>query len=58
MVIETEVFQTPNLIPLDFCLWVWMQVYNRNLIKRDKFLARIVNVATGTEKPEDKFRRK
>ena len=60
MVIETEVFQTPNLIPFDFCLWIWMQreVYNRKIIKRDKCLARIVNAAARKEKPEDQFRRK
>jgi hypothetical protein len=60
MVAEIELFQTPNLIPLDFCLWIWMQseVYNRKIIKRDTFLAPIVNAAARTEKREDQLRRK
>jgi hypothetical protein len=59
MVTEIELFQTPNVIPLDLCLWIWMQceVYNRKIIKRDKFLARIVNAAARTEKREDQLRR-
>jgi len=24
MVVETEMFETPELSALDFCLWVWM----------------------------------
>jgi hypothetical protein len=58
MVAEIELFQTPNLIPLDFCLWIWMQseVYNRQIIKRDTFLAPIVNAAARTEKREDQLR--
>jgi hypothetical protein len=60
MVAEIELFQPPNLIPLDFCLSIWMQseVYNRKIIKRDKFLAPIVNAAARTEKREDQLRRK
>jgi hypothetical protein len=58
VVTKIELFQTPNVIPLDFCLWVSMQrdVYNRKIIKRDKFLARIVNAAARTEKREDQLR--
>jgi len=28
---EMEVFEIPDLMPLDFCLWVWVgsEVYNR-----------------------------
>ena len=60
MVTGIEAFQTPKLISLDFCLWLWMQreVYNTKIIKRDKFLARIVNAAARTEKREDQLRRK
>ena len=51
MVTEIELLQTPNLIPLDFCLWIWIQreVYNRNIIKRDNFLPRSVYTAAQTE---------
>ena len=43
-----------------FFLWIWTQgeVYNRNIIKRDKFLARTVYAAARTEKREDQLRRK
>jgi hypothetical protein len=60
MVTEMEPFQTPNLIPLDFCLWIWMlrEVCNRKIIKRDTFSGRIVNAAARTEKREDQRRRK
>jgi len=60
MVTETELFRTPNRISLDFFLWIWMQgeVYNRNIIKRDKFLARTVYAAARTEKREDQLRGK
>jgi len=33
------------------------EVYNRKIIKRDKFLARIVNAAVRTQKREDQLRR-
>jgi len=31
MVTELELFETPDLIPLDFCLWGWMntEIYTR-----------------------------
>jgi hypothetical protein len=60
MVTEIELFQTPNVVPLHFCLWIWMQrkVYNGKIIKRDKFLARIVYAAARTGRCVDKLRRK
>jgi len=60
MVSETELLQTPNLIPLDFCLWIWMQreVYNRKIIERDNFLARTAYAAALTEKRQDQLRQK
>ena len=60
MVTETELFQIPNEISLDFCLWIWTQgeVYNRNIIKQNKFLARTVYAAARTEKREDQLRRR
>jgi len=58
MVTETVLFQSPDLISLDFCLCVWMQRegYNRKIIKQDKFLARTVYAAARTEKREDQLR--
>jgi hypothetical protein len=60
MVTAIELLRTPNLIQLDFCLWIWMQreVYNRKIIKRDNFVARTVYAAARTEKREDQLRRK
>ena len=60
MVTAIELLRTPNLIQLDFCLWIWMQreVYNTKIIKRDNFVARTVNAAARTEKREDQLRRK
>jgi hypothetical protein len=57
---EIGLFQPTNLIPLDFYLWIWMQrkVYNRMIIKRDKFLSRILCGAARTEKRENQLRRK
>ena len=51
MVTEIEAFQTPNLISLDICLWIWVhrEVYNRKIIKRDKFSLRVVNAAARTK---------
>jgi hypothetical protein len=41
-------------------MWIWVhrEVYNRNVIKRDKLLACIVNAAARTEKRKDQLRRK
>lgn len=60
MVTAIELLRTPNLIQLDFCLWIWMQreVYNRKIIKRDNSLARTVYAAARTDKREDQLRRK
>lgn len=60
MVTAIELLRTPNLIQLDFCLWIWMQreVCNRKIIKRDNFVARTVYAAARTEKREDQLRRK
>lgn len=60
MVTAIELLRTPNLIQLDFCLWIWMQreVYNTKIIKRDNFVARTVYAAARTDKREDQLRRK
>jgi hypothetical protein len=33
MLTETELLESPDLIPLDFCLWVWLksEVDERNV---------------------------
>jgi len=35
---ELEVFEAPDLIPLDFCLWGWMkrEGYNGDVDRRDE----------------------
>ena len=47
MVTEIELFESPDLIPLDFCLWGWMksEVYKRKVDTRDESLARILDAA-------------
>ena len=47
MVTETELFQSPDTTPVDFCLqdWVKSEVYKRKLITRDELLARVLDVA-------------
>ena len=59
MVTKIRVFKPPNLIPLDFCFWTWMksEVYNRKIIKRNKYLVRILNADARTERREDQLRR-
>jgi len=60
VVTETKIFQTPNLVPLDSCLWIWMQreVYSWKIINRDKFPARIVYAASRKEIRNDQLRKK
>jgi hypothetical protein len=47
MEIEMSCFESPDLMPLDFCLWDWMksEVYKRTVDKRDELLARILDTA-------------
>jgi hypothetical protein len=60
MVTEVELFESPDRLPLDFCLWVWMkrEVYKRKLDTRDELIARILDAADRIEKREDQLRRK
>jgi len=60
MDIEIELFESPDLSPLKFCLWSWMksEVYKRKVGKRDESLPRILDAATRIEKREDRLRRK
>jgi len=47
MVIEIELFESPVLTPLDFCLWGWMKskVLRRKVATRHKSLARNLDAA-------------
>jgi len=42
MVTEVELCESPDLTPLDFCLWAWMrgELYGRKTDTRDELLAR------------------
>jgi hypothetical protein len=55
MVNEIELFESPGLSPLYFCLWGWMksEVYKRKLDTREELLARILNAAARIKKRED-----
>jgi len=57
---ETELFESPDLTPLDFCLWGWMksEVYKIKVDARQELLACMWDVAVRIQKLEDKFRRK
>ena len=55
MVTEIELFESPDLTPLDFCLLLWMknEVYKINLDTRGKLLSRILHAAACIKKRED-----
>ena len=38
-------FASPDLTPLDFCLWGWMKVYKEKVNTKDELVARIMNSA-------------
>jgi hypothetical protein len=59
MVTETEVFQSPNLSPLNFRLWGWLksEVYRRNVDTRGELLACIFYAAARVKKRADQPRR-
>jgi hypothetical protein len=62
MAAETELFQSPDLTPLDFCLWGWImrkiKINKKKLNIRDKLLARILDAAARKKKREYQLRRK
>ena len=60
MVTEIEPPRSPDLTPLEFCLWGWMksEVSKRKVDTREELLALILDVAAGTKKREDQLRRK
>jgi hypothetical protein len=47
VVIEIELFESPDEPPSDFCLLVWMksEVYQRKVDTPDEFLARILDTS-------------
>ena len=57
---ETELFESLDLTPLDFCLWGWKksEVYRIKVDARQELLACISDTAARIEKLEDQFRRK
>jgi hypothetical protein len=59
MVTELEIFESPDVTPLDFCLWGWMksEVYRSKVDTRDEFLTRILDAAARIKKREDRLRR-
>ena len=52
MATEIELFESPELFSLDFCLWGWLksEIYKRKADTRHKLLARIVHVAVRIRK--------
>jgi NTP pyrophosphatase (non-canonical NTP hydrolase) len=59
MIVEIELFEFPDLIPLDFCLWdcVESEVYKRKMETRDELRACILYSTGHTKKGEDELRR-
>ena len=55
-----ELFQSPDLNPLDLCLWVWMKsgVNKRNVDTPDELLSRNMDAAASIKKREGQLRRK
>jgi hypothetical protein len=58
MVTGIKLFESPDVTPLDFCLWVWMRRddYKIKVATRDELLARILNAAARIKKREDQLR--
>jgi len=54
-----ELFESPDLSPLEFCLQDWMnrEIYRSNVDKRDKLVARILDAAAHIKNCENQFRR-
>jgi len=59
MVTEMEVRESPDLTPLGFCLWGWMnsEVHRRKENIRDEVLALSLDAAARIKKHEDQMRR-
>jgi hypothetical protein len=58
MVIEIEMFESPGVTPLDFCLWGWMksEIYKSKVDTRDELFARILDPAARIKKSKDQLR--
>ena len=60
MVTKAELFESPDISPLDFYLWDWMkgEVYKRKVDTPDKPLAGILDAAACVKKRVAQHRRK
>jgi hypothetical protein len=60
MVAEIELFESPDLTPLDFCLEGWMKEedYQKEVEARDELLSRNLDAAARIKKSQDRLRRK
>ena len=58
MVTERELFESPDLTPLQFSLWGWMKsaVHKRKVNTQDKWLVRILGAAACINTCEDELR--
>jgi len=58
MITEREPFDSPELTPLDLCLWGWKksETYSRKQDTPDELLARNLDVAVHIRKHEDQLR--
>jgi hypothetical protein len=59
MVTQTELLESPNITPFDFCLWcsIKSEVYKRKVDTPDEPLARILDVDACIQKREYQLRR-
>ena len=59
MITEIELFESPDLTPVDFCGWGWMKnnIYKIKVNARDKLIAPILDAAARMEKSEARLRR-
>jgi hypothetical protein len=59
MVTEIELFESSDLIPVYFCLWISMKSegYKRKVDTRDELLASTLDAAARIKKREDQLRR-
>jgi len=59
MVTEIDLLESPDLTPLDFCLWVWIksEICKGMGDTRHEMLARIMDAAASIKKREDQLRR-
>jgi len=59
MVTKIELFESPDLTPVDFCGWGWMKAIFTNIKvnTRYKLFAPILDAAARIEKSEERLRR-